>query len=272
ADEAQRRHYNDGYNPYSNPFNSYDDSEPFDASILCPPPLPPPNLYSPHDPFAPTHLSPPPPPLPLPPFLAPGPPPPSTTPLPYGTHRSSYAADDADHKRIDTSNIPLLPREPSQHSFVHVDPAGPDDDESINNIRYSRIPQHVPQRYKTIKKVELFHGNFVLDSEVLSKLLDMCAQRTSREFTHMRYSAATCDPNNFKDAGFTLQQVHYDPPHHMELFIVMTMYNKDEELFCHTMHGIMHNVAHLWVAVWAQGDRGGGFGRVGVPGLGLSPR
>lgn len=61
----------------------------------------------------------------------------------------------------------------------------------------------------------------------------------------MRYSAATCDPNDFKNEGFTLRQVHYDPPRRTELFIVMTMYNEDEELFCRTMHGVMKNIAHL---------------------------
>ena len=119
------------------------------------------------------------------------------------------------------------------------------DDRSENNIRYGSIPQRVPRRYKTIKKVELFHGNFVLDSAVPTKLLNMCPLRNEREFTHMRYSAATCDPNDFKEAGFTLRQVHYDPPRKTELFIVMTMYNEDEELFCRTMHGVMKNVAHL---------------------------
>ncbi|KAF9476207.1 glycosyltransferase family 2 protein [Pholiota conissans] len=119
------------------------------------------------------------------------------------------------------------------------------DDRSENNIRYGRIPQRVPRRYKTIKKVELFHGNFVLDNAVPKKLLDMCPNRTDREFTHMRYSAATCDPNDFKDSGFTLRQVHYDPPRRTELFIVMTMYNEDEELFCRTMHGVIKNIAHL---------------------------
>ncbi|TFK68451.1 glycosyltransferase family 2 protein [Pluteus cervinus] len=124
-----------------------------------------------------------------------------------------------------------------------------DEDETISmpetNIRYGRIPQRVPRRYKTIKKVELFHGNLVIDSKVPSKLLNMCAKKEDREFTHLRYSAATCDPNNFKDAGFTLRQVQYDPPRRTELFIVMTMYNEDEELFCRTMHGVIKNVAHL---------------------------
>ncbi|KAF8802201.1 glycosyltransferase family 2 protein [Phlegmacium glaucopus] len=118
-------------------------------------------------------------------------------------------------------------------------------EESSTNIRYGRIPQRVPRRYKTMKKFELFHGNFVLDNPVPKKLLDMCPNRNDREFTHMRYSAATCDPNDFKDSGFTLRQVHYDPPRRTELFIVMTMYNEDEELFCRTMHGVIKNIAHL---------------------------
>ena len=76
-----------------------------------------------------------------------------------------------------------------------------DDAQSESNIRYGSIPQRVPRRYKTIKKVELFHGNFVLDSPVPTKLLNMCAQRNEREFTHMRYSAATCDPNTSRRAA-----------------------------------------------------------------------
>lgn len=147
---------------------------------------------------------------------------------------------------MDAGDMPLLRRDNSMPR-----PPGAYDDtqdaQSIadTNIRYGRIPQRVPRRYKTIKKVELFHGNFVLDCAVPKKLLDMCQNRTDREFTHMRYSAATCDPNSFKDAGFTLRQVHYDPPRRTELFIVMTMYNEDEELFCRTMHGVIKNVAHL---------------------------
>jgi chitin synthase len=61
----------------------------------------------------------------------------------------------------------------------------------------------------------------------------------------MRYSAATCDPNDFKSAGFTLRQRDYSPARRTELFIVMTMYNEDEQLFCRSMHGVMRNIAHL---------------------------
>jgi len=44
----------------------------------------------------------------------------------------------------------------------------------------------------------LFHGNLVIDNEVPSKLLDLCPLKNEREFKFMRYTAATCDPNNFK--------------------------------------------------------------------------
>ncbi|PIL36084.1 hypothetical protein GSI_01744 [Ganoderma sinense ZZ0214-1] len=148
----------------------------------------------------------------------------------------------------DTGDIPLLRHDgPMGRSMPIPGEYDPviDDDRSESNIRYGRIPQRVPRRYKAIKKVELFHGNFVLDSAVPTKLLDMCAQRNEREFMHMQYSAATCDPNEFKDSGFTLRQVHYDLPRKTELFIVMTMYHEDEEQFCWTMHGVMKNIVHL---------------------------
>ena len=37
----------------------------------------------------------------------------------------------------------------------------------------------------------------------------------------------------------------YEPARKTELFIVMTMYNEDEELFTRTMQGVIRNVAHL---------------------------
>ena len=91
----------------------------------------------------------------------------------------------------------------------------------------------------------LVDGNLVLDLDVPKKLLNLCALKTEREFSTMRYTAATCDPNDFQSSGFTLRQTLYDPPRRTELFIVMTMYNEDEELFCRTMHGVMKNIAHL---------------------------
>ncbi|THH18657.1 hypothetical protein EW146_g2370 [Bondarzewia mesenterica] len=174
--------------------------------------------------------------------------------------------DDHENGLGDAGDLPLL-RAPSQRSAVSLDPsfpggfAEPTDEEQDTNIWYGRIPQRVPRRYKIIKRVELFHGNFVLDSAVPTKLLNMCGQRDECEFTHMRYTAATCDPNDFKDSWFTLRQVHYDPPWRTELFIVMTMYNEDEELFTRMMYGVMKNIAHI--AHLCKRDRSKTWGKDG---------
>lgn len=113
----------------------------------------------------------------------------------------------------------------------------------------------VPRRYKTLKsrvrthpflssilhsyRSRLFHGNFILDNPVPKRFLNLCPN------TNSHYSAATCDPNDLKDDDFTLHQVHYDPSRHTKLFIVMTMYHEDEELFMRSMHGVIKNIAHL---------------------------
>ncbi|KAJ7503030.1 glycosyltransferase family 2 protein [Mycena galericulata] len=153
------------------------------------------------------------------------PPQPTSTPLSAAYARNAYSlADDGpvEGGEDEHGDMPLLRRDASSHSGFNMPVPGdyiPEEDGSINNnIRYGRIPQRVPRRYKTIKRVELFHGNFVLDSPVPKKLLDI----------YMRYSAATT-------AGLPCGKVHYDPPRRTELFI----------LFCRTMHGVIKNVAHL---------------------------
>lgn len=59
---------------------------------------------------------------------------------------------------IDTGDIPLLQRRADGRPGVMSMPGEYDpvtgDNQSENNIRYGRIPQRVPRRYKTIKKVE----------------------------------------------------------------------------------------------------------------------
>ncbi|KAL9538021.1 hypothetical protein MBANPS3_011259 [Mucor bainieri] len=92
------------------------------------------------------------------------------------------------------------------------------------------------------KKVPLFQGNFVLDCPVPTRLMEASA-RKEKEFSMMRYSAVTCDPNDFASSNYTLRPQLMN--RETELFIVMTMYNEDEVLFCRTMHGVMKNIAHL---------------------------
>ncbi|KAI7904040.1 glycosyltransferase family 2 protein [Cokeromyces recurvatus] len=117
-------------------------------------------------------------------------------------------------------------------------------------------PQRVPGAYSTKqpfycrsqtatinrKQVPLFQGNLVLDCPIPARLMEASA-RKEKEFSMMRYSAVTCDPDEFVQNNYSLQPQLMN--RQTELFIVMTMYNENEVLFCRTMHGVMKNVAHL---------------------------
>ncbi|PSR97018.1 chitin synthase 3 [Coniella lustricola] len=101
------------------------------------------------------------------------------------------------------------------------------------------------KRWKTVKEVLLYKGNLVLDCPVPPRLLSQVPHGDRDEFTHMRYTAATCDPNYFYEENFTLRQKLFSKPRHTELFIVVTMYNEDEILFARTMIGVLKNVEYM---------------------------
>ncbi|KAI1317579.1 Chitin synthase, class 1 [Mortierella claussenii] len=111
---------------------------------------------------------------------------------------------------------------------------------------YGPAPTAQRRRFHTTRKVKLTSGNLVLDCPVPSKFLKSLKYQQGEEFTHMRYTAATCDPNDFAEENYTLRPLILDDqPRETELFIVMTMYNEDEVLFTRTMHGVMKNIRHL---------------------------
>jgi len=88
-------------------------------------------------------------------------------------------------------------------------------------------------RSRSVKKVQLFQGNLVLDVDVPSSIVP-AGKQNLEEFTKMRYTAATCDPDDFMSSRYSLRQYLWGRP--TELFIVMTMYNEDEVLFVKTMN------------------------------------
>ncbi|OJJ44424.1 hypothetical protein ASPZODRAFT_135248 [Penicilliopsis zonata CBS 506.65] len=66
----------------------------------------------------------------------------------------------------------------------------------------------------------------------------------SEEFTHMRYTAATCDPNEFTlHNGYNLRPAMYN--RHTELLIAITYYNEDKQLTSRTLHGVMQNIRDI---------------------------
>ena len=145
----------------------------------------------------------------------------------------------------DADRHPIEPPEPSQTPLSSIDT------EYFPGPGMSPVP-HTPtpapggvRRWKTVKKVALFKGNLVLDCPVPRKFLKLLPVSNEREYTHMRYSAATCDPAEFVKERFTLRQQLFERPRTTELFIVVTMYNEDEVLFARTMAGVFKNISYL---------------------------
>ena len=88
----------------------------------------------------------------------------------------------------------------------------------------------VQRRNKRLKKaVRLTNGNLVLDLNVPPKLVKILPvvggvrYEEKSEMTKTRYTAVTCDPDEFEKQGFFLRQNELGRT--TELFIVITMYN-----------------------------------------------
>ncbi|EPQ26287.1 uncharacterized protein PFL1_06222 [Pseudozyma flocculosa PF-1] len=161
-----------------------------------------------------------------------------------------YGGDDGDGDDDDNVNAAYGAkhgRTGSYASLYTTSPAGHAGlaDAALETQHFGPAPAHGAQlrRHKTKKNVRLTQGNLVLDCPVPSKLQTFLSRRGEEEFTSMRYSAVTCEPDDFAADNFTLRPAMYN--RHTEIFIAVTMYNEDEVLFTRTMHGVMKNIAHL---------------------------
>ncbi|KAG5645351.1 hypothetical protein DXG03_006413 [Asterophora parasitica] len=110
-----------------------------------------------------------------------------------------------------------------------------------HNTGYSTMREKMMRR-RSVRQVPLFQGNLVLDVPVPSNIVP-AGKADIEEFSKMRYTAATCDPDDFMTSRYSLRP--YLMGRQTELFIVMTMYNEDEVLFVKTMNAVIKNVAHL---------------------------
>lgn len=72
------------------------------------------------------------------------------------------------------------------------------------------------------RRVQLKDGKLVMDLPVPPKLI-LPLRKSDRETGFTRYTAVTCDPDDFENRGFFLRQNESNRP--TELFICVTMYN-----------------------------------------------
>ncbi|KAL7939797.1 glycosyltransferase family 2 protein [Trichoderma chlorosporum] len=106
------------------------------------------------------------------------------------------------------------------------------------------------KRYNT-RKVKLVQGSVLsIDYPVPSAIKNAVEPKYrdveggNEEFVKMRYTAATCDPNDFTlKNGYDLRPRMYN--RHTELLIAITYYNEDKVLLARTLHGVMQNIRDI---------------------------
>ncbi|KAH7022383.1 chitin synthase-domain-containing protein [Ilyonectria destructans] len=147
---------------------------------------------------------------------------------PLPDHRSSYLSADSQET---LSQDPEYFDDKAEHYG-----SAPDGAQERRGVR-------APQMSK--REVQLINGELVLECKIPTILYSFLPRRNEVEFTHMRYTAVTCDPDDFVDKGYKLRQSIGRTTRETELFICITMYNEDEIGFTRTMHAVMKNISHF---------------------------
>jgi chitin synthase len=160
------------------------------------------------------------------------------------SYHSSFTGSQAHLNPYDTSQVSLPPPVPQlqyqgyaqgPHPIQqpqHYPPRPGMYRDGGSTAGWSVIKEKLMKR-RSVKQVQLFRGNLVLDVPVPSHITP-AGKGDIEEFSKMRYTAATCDPDDFMSSRYSLRQ--YLSGRDTELFIVMTMYNEDEVLFVKTMN------------------------------------
>ena len=143
-------------------------------------------------------------------------------------HRESYLSQDQVTLSDGSEDI-------AHEKFEHYGPA-PEGKQARRGVRPLQVAR---------KEVQLINGELVLECKIPTILYSFLPRRDEVEFTHMRYTAVTCDPDDFVDRGYKLRQNIGRTARETELFICITMYNEDEYGFTRTMHAVMKNISHF---------------------------
>ncbi|KAF8505798.1 chitin synthase [Russula emetica] len=99
------------------------------------------------------------------------------------------------------------------------------------------------------KAVKLTNGHFITEYPVPTPVYSAVEDKwksgvQTTEFSHMRYTAATTDPDEFLlENGWSLRTHMYN--RETELLIAITSYNEDKTLYARTLHGVMLNIRDI---------------------------
>jgi chitin synthase len=138
--------------------------------------------------------------------------PPSTSP--YG-QQQQYPPQQQSQQQQSYQQQQQQQQQPQQRA-VQFRPGMPAREQSAGG--YSAAKEKMLRR-RSVRQVELQQGNLVLDMPVPQSIVPAGAK--AEEQTTLRYTAATCDPDEFMRSKYTLRPYLYG--RQTELFIVMTM-------------------------------------------------
>ena len=175
--------------------------------------------------------------------LVPDYPPPTINHNQYNDYDSQWETKSAHSSNFHGSQVHLNPEYNMSHPNLHYNTppmaynAPQPNYPPMQMVRemstgYSVARERLMKR-RSVRQVELQNGNLVLDVHVPSHIIPK-GMSDVEEMTKMRYTAATCDPDEFMRRKYSLRPYLYG--RHTEIFVVMTMYNEDEVLFVKTMN------------------------------------
>ncbi|ODM22438.1 Chitin synthase C [Aspergillus cristatus] len=184
---------------------------------------------------------------------------PSPQPSPFGApFDHNYSTDSLRRYTLHDPGVTVFPNVPpyeSQPDYVtspYGTPASEGGTTSSDAWKRRQGPgTGLSRRYGT-RKIKLVQGSVLsVDYPVPSAIQNAIQpeyreseEAFTEEFTHMRYTAATCDPDEFTlRNGYNLRPAMYN--RHTELLIAITYYNEDKVLTARTLHGVMQNVRDI---------------------------
>ncbi|KAG6883388.1 hypothetical protein C0993_006453, partial [Termitomyces sp. T159_Od127] len=168
-------------------------------------------------------------------------------------------------------NLPNTPAQPNSPYFWGHDNGSNDSRLSVYSTVDSRWRkrQRAAMKRGIVRKVKLTKGHFIAEYPVPTAVKNAiepvyAGNDHSTEFSyvfavrtgelvphqtfwdprHMRYTAATCDPDDFTEAnGYSLRTKMYNRD--TEILIAVTSYNEDKTLYARTLHGVMTNIRDI---------------------------
>ena len=140
----------------------------------------------------------------------------------YNANRSFDAEKNASSYDLGERLPPHFEHEDDEKDFNEKAPITDLPTTPVTTQHYGPAPiGRVTRRHKMKKRVQLTRGNLVIDLDVPTRLV--LPLRKDEEMAKTRYTAVTCDPDDFKKNNFFLRQ--NENGRSTELFIVITMYN-----------------------------------------------